>query len=144
MPLNSGVGRHKQVKLLTESQRKRVCDLAVEIDRLLATESVCLGEADPPLRTGVYLLLHEGQVVYAGEAIGSKGLRDRLLSKHISGDDNHAIQRAFKPSFPNRAERREHIKRVVHAKWLVIEDKHRASAVERILIWLLGPPWNNK
>ena len=28
-----------------------------------------------------------------------KGLRDRLLSKHVSGDDSHSIQRAFKLEF---------------------------------------------
>ncbi len=46
------------------------------------------------------MLLLDETVVYVGEAKGSKGLRDRLLSKHLSGDESHAIQRAFADTFP--------------------------------------------
>jgi hypothetical protein len=90
------------------------------------------------------MLLVDNEIVYVGEAKGAKGLRDRLLSKHISGDDNHAIQRAFKPDFPDRGLRRDHIKRTVSARWLPIADPARVSTVERFLIWLYDPPWNKK
>jgi hypothetical protein len=90
------------------------------------------------------MLLVDDAVMYVGEAKGSKGLRDRLLSKHISGDDNHAIQRAYKLDFPDRALRREHIKKTVFARWLPIADPARVSAVEQLPIWLYDPPWNMK
>lgn len=90
------------------------------------------------------MLLVGDVVMYVGEAKGSKGLRDRLLSKHISGDDNHAIQRAYKAEFPDRSLRREHIKKTVLARWLPIADPARVSAVEQFLIWLYNPPWNKK
>ena len=82
--------------------------------------------------------------MYVGEAKGSKGLRDRLLSKHISGDDSHAIQRAFLGQFPDRTLRRDHIKRTVSARWITIDDDGRVSAVEQFLIWLHDPEWNKK
>lgn len=90
------------------------------------------------------MLLVDGNVKYVGEAKGGKGLRDRLLSKHMSGDDNHAIQRAYKLDFPDRSLRREHIKKTVFARWLPIADPARVSVVERLLIWLYNPPWNRK
>ncbi len=88
------------------------------------------------------MLLVDDVVVYIGEAKGSKGLRGRLLSKHLSGDDNHAIQRAFKEQFPDRFLRREHMKVHVCARWLVVPDPARTSALERLLIWLYKPEWN--
>ncbi|UPK18885.1 hypothetical protein [Bradyrhizobium sp. 131] len=90
------------------------------------------------------MLLERGEVVYVGEARGAKGLRDRLLNKHISGDDGHAIQRAFLAQFPDRLQRREHIKQHVFVRWLPIDDPARVSTVERLLIWLYSPPWNRK
>ena len=89
------------------------------------------------------LLLGE-TVMYVGEAKGSNGLRDRLLSKHISGDESHAIQRAFVVAFPDRKLRRDHIKHTVAAKWVVIDDGGRIPAVEQFLIWLYDPEWNKK
>ncbi|MFC6791267.1 hypothetical protein ACFQE0_17560 [Methylobacterium komagatae] len=71
-------------------------------------------------------------------------MRDRLLSKHLSGDDGHAIQRAYLMEFPDRRLRREHIKRTVTARWITIEDGGRVSAVEQVLIWLHDPEWNRK
>jgi hypothetical protein len=113
-----------------------------DIAKFLATEPELLGRARPPNVHGVYMLLVDGAVMYVGEAKGSKGLRDRLLSKHISGDDNHAIQRAYKLDFPDRSLRREHIKKTVFARWPHIADPARVSAVEQLLIWLYNPPWN--
>ncbi|MDZ7618408.1 MAG: hypothetical protein U1E05_15490 [Patescibacteria group bacterium] len=124
--------------------QKVVNSLMSDVDELMNTPSVVLGVAAPPDSSGVYILLVSDKVVYVGEARGSKGLRDRLLSKHLSGDDNHAIQRAFKATFPDRKERRAHIKEIVSARWLEIEDHNRVSALERLLIWLLDPEWNRK
>ena len=115
-----------------------------DVAALLAAPSVLLGVANPPDVSGVYMLSVGDEIVYAGEAKGSKGLRDRLLRKHISGDDNHAIQRAYKAEFPDRALRRNHIKSAVSARWLPIADPARVSTVERFLIWLYEPPWNEK
>jgi hypothetical protein len=116
--------------------------LKADVAALLDAQAVALGEAEPPDTLGVYALSVADRIVYIGEAKGSKGLRDRLLSKHISGDDSHAIQRAFLTTHPLRATRREHIKKVVSARWLVIDDPGRVSAVEKVLIWLLKPEWN--
>jgi len=115
-----------------------------DVAALLAFSPVSLGVANPPNVPGVYMLLVDDEIVYVGEAKGAKGLRDRLLSKHISGDDNHAIQRAFKPDFPDRGLRRDHIKGTVSARWLSIADTARVSTVERFLIWLYKPAWNKK
>src|SRR5216683_583889 len=115
-----------------------------DIAKLLAEKPTLLGQANPPNVYGVYMLLVDSDVMYVGEAKGGEGLRDRLLRKHISGDDNHAIQRAFKADFPDHTLRREHIKKTVSARWLAIPDPARVSAVERVLIWLYNPPWNKK
>ena len=113
-----------------------------DVEALMANNPVVIGEAKPPNDHGVYMLLVDGVVMYVGEAKGSKGLRDRILSKHVSGDDNHAIQRAFREEFPDRGLRRNHIKKAVFARWLNIVEPARISAVERVLIWLYEPVWN--
>ena len=113
-----------------------------DVDALRATEPVVLGLANPPNSHGVYVFMWANEVVYVGEAKGSKGLRDRF-NKHISGDDGHALQNAFASEFPDRSERRNHIKKI-HVRWWTIEDPHRISAVERILIWLYRPKYNRK
>jgi hypothetical protein len=113
-----------------------------DVAKLLAVSPELLGRANPPKVCGVYMLLVGDEIMYVGKANGLKGLRDRLLSKHISGDDKHAIQRAFKADFPDRALRREHIKKTVLARWVSIADPARASTVEQLLIWLCDPPWN--
>lgn len=118
--------------------------IAEDVASLLALSPVKLGLAKPPNVSGVYMLIVNNLIVYVGEAKGSKGLRDRLLSKHISGDDNHAIQRAFKDEFPDRLRRRDHIKEAVTARWLPISDLARVSVVERFLIWMYQPTWNLK
>lgn len=115
-----------------------------DVNILLSQPRVALGQAKPPSTHGVYILTVGENVMYVGEAKGSKGLKDRLLSKHISGDDDHAIQRAYKVEFPDRHARREHIKKTVYAQWLEIISDYRVSAVERTLIWMFQPPWNIK
>ena len=127
---------------ITERLSKGYERFSQTIISLLSAVAVPLSEANPPEISGVYILLVEGKVMYVGEAKGSSGLRDRLLRKHLSGDDNHAIQRAFKTEFPDRLLRREHIKNTVHAKWITIHEKETVSIVERLLIWLLRPAWN--
>jgi hypothetical protein len=115
-----------------------------DVFKLLAATPELLGLANPPNVPGVYMFLIDDVIMYVGEAKGSKGLRDRLLSKHLSGDESHAIQRAYKLDFPDRSLRRDHIKKTVLARWLPISDPARVSAVEQFLIWLYNPPWNKK
>lgn len=118
----------------------RVFSQAVE--NLISAPPRCIGESDPPENSGVYVFLIGGQAMYVGEAKGSGGLRDRILRKHVTGDEGHALQRFFKNEFPDRSLRREHIKRNVHVKWVVVEDNECVSVVERMAIWLLNPPLN--
>lgn len=129
---------------MKERLQLAVSNLTADVEELMRAPSVSLGVAAPPNSPGVYVLLVDDRVVYVGEARGAKGLKDRLLSKHLSGDDNHAIQRAFKDKFPDREERRAHIKKVVFARWLAVNDHNRVSALERLMIWLLDPEWNRK
>lgn len=118
--------------------------ISSDVTALLSQQPVPLGSAVPPATTGVYVLSVGTEIMYVGEAKGRKGLKDRLTSKHISGDDSHAIQRAFKIEHPDRVIRREHIKKTVFAQWLEIAPDHRIAAVERVLIWMFKPPWNVK
>ncbi len=127
-----------------QDRQSAISGLWADVEAVIAAPSVPLGEALPPNTSGVYLLEVSNKVVYVGEAIGSKGLRDRLLSKHLSGDDSHAVQRAYKGRYPDRAIRRAQIKLEVYARWLAMEENARVSALERILIWLLKPDWNMK
>jgi hypothetical protein len=119
-------------------------NIAEEVRAVVEAPAVPLGKAMPPLTPGVYLLSVGDEITYVGEAKGSKGLRDRLLSKHLSGDDTHAIQRAYLAGFPDRVLRRDHIRATVFARWLAIADLDRVSAVERVLICLYRPAWNMK
>lgn len=118
--------------------------IAEDVRAVLTAPAVPLGTASPPSTSGVYLLSVGEKVTYVGEAKGNKGLRDRLLSKHLSGDDNHAIQRAYLADFPDRLLRRDHIRANVLVRWLEIADRDRVTAVERVLIWLYRPAWNKK
>ena len=79
-----------------------------------------------------------------GEAKGKKGLQDRLISKHISGDYNHTLHKAFLARFPDKNKRKAFIKLNIYAKWIVIECPETVSAVERLLIWSLRPAWDKK
>jgi hypothetical protein len=118
--------------------------IAKDVQAVISATPVPLGKATPPSTSGVYMLSVGEAVTYVGEAKGSGGLRDRLLSKHVSGDDSHAIQRAYLTSFPDRLLRRDHIRTNVLARWVEIADPDRAAAVERVLICMLGPEWNKK
>ena len=111
---------------------------------ILSRSPVPLGKATPPTSIGVYIFSVDNIITYVGEAKGSLGLRDRLLNKHVSGDDRHAIQRALAVEFPDRQLRRAHLLEHVDVRWLELDDPGRVSAVERLLIWLLKPPWNLK
>lgn len=121
-----------------------MASIELDVGRILSAPAVPLGKADPPSSIGVYIVSDADGVAYVGEAKGRKGLRDRLLSKHVSGDDKHAIQRALAYEFPDRLLRRAHMLEHVHVRWLAIDDPARVSVVERVLIWMLRPRWNVK
>ena len=112
------------------------------ITELLSCPAIPLGSADPPTTPGIYALVHERKIKYIGEALGSKGLRDRLLSKHLSGDESHTLQRVFATDYPDRIQRREYLKAHIQAKWCSVPDRQTASVVERLLIWSMRPEWN--
>jgi len=115
------------------------------ISQLMDSPQVLFGEANPPRKPGAYIIYdHENNLSYIGEAKGSGGLRDRLISKHLSGDDSHAIQRAYKTSYPDRTLRREYIKGNVSVRWVATPDANTALAVERLLILMFNPAWNRK
>lgn len=114
------------------------------VEALISAEAHWIGEANPPSTLGVYIFLIDGECMYVGEARGSGGLRDRILRKHVAGDEGHALQRHFKSLFSDRSQRREHIKRNVQVKWVVVENQEAVSVVERVAIWLLNPPLNRK
>jgi hypothetical protein len=121
-----------------------LAEIAKDVRALLLAPAVAIGNASPPPTPGVYMLSVGEDVMYVGEAKGGGGLRDRLLNKHLSGDDKHAIQRAYLLEFPDRRLRRAHIRKHVFARWHAIPDADRVSAVERVLICLCQPPWNMK
>ena len=68
--------------------------IAADVRATLAAPTIQIGAASPSPTTGVYILSVGDEVMYVGEAKGGGGLRDRLINKHLSGDDKHAIQRA--------------------------------------------------
>jgi len=111
---------------------------------LLEAEAILLGEAKPPNEIGVYTLYFEDTLMYVGEAKGKKGLHDRLISKHISGDDSHTLHKAFLARFPDKNKRKALIKSNIYAKWIVMDCPETVSAFERLLIWSLRPAWNKK
>lgn len=121
-----------------------LAELKSHLEALMKMEPVLFGKADPPETSGVYMVLENDEIVYIGEAKGGGGLRDRILSKHLSGDDNHACQRALKQRFSDRLERRTYIKENVRVRWVEVDGLHKVAAVERMLIWLYNPPWNKK
>lgn len=128
-----------------EKLNKLFPDLESYISQIMKAEKILFGDANPSREPGAYIIYdHEGNLSYIGEAKGSGGLRDRLLSKHLSGDDNHAIQRAYKESHLDRALRREYIKKNIRVQWVETKDANTALAVERLLILMFNPPWNRK
>lgn len=123
-----------------ELAMRRWGEFSQEVDSLLERPPHTLGEANLPSSPGVYVLYDENMTLsYVGIATD---LRDRLLSKHISGDESHAVQRAYRSKFPNREKRREFIKQQVQVKWTTIDEPARAADLERLLIWLFQPAWN--
>jgi excinuclease UvrABC nuclease subunit len=124
-------------------------DLAPRLDQhlsaLFSMDAVPFGKANPPKTPGAYVIYdHNGDLGYVGEAKGSGGLRDRLLNKHLSGDDNLAIQRAYKADYPDRGERHDFIRKNVSVRWVETDNVNYASVIERLLIEILDPPWNRK
>lgn len=126
---------------LTSKLAIGIAQFSRAVEALISAESLLIGEAHPPESSGVYAFSIDGKLMYVGEAKGSGGLRDRILRKHLAGDEGHALQRYFKDDFPDRALRREHIKGTVQVKWVAVEAE-AVSVVERVAIWLLNPPLN--
>ena len=113
-----------------------------DVDALLVAPAVLLRDAKPPNIHGVYMFLRDGVVLYTGEAKGSAGLYDRIIRKHLSGDEGHALQAFFAADFPDRLQRRAFLRNTIQVRWLTIEGSARIAAVERVLIWLHQPPLN--
>ena len=113
-----------------------------DLESLAKASEFLLSEASPPDASGVYVFVYEDVIHYVGEAKGTGGLYDRIIKKHISGDDGHALQRQFKSRYPDRTERRKFIRSNISVKWVVIDDPDRVSVVERLAIWLFKPQWN--
>ncbi len=109
---------------------------------LLGAPRATIGSADPPRKNGVYAFSIGDEVVYVGEAAGSSGLRDRILSKHVSGDEGHVLQNEFSVRFPDRRERRTFIKGHVIVQWVEIPDSLMVSLVEKLAIAVLNPRLN--
>lgn len=114
------------------------------INNLFTAEEYLLGVANPTYEIGVYALYYENKLMYIGEAKGNKGLKDRLLNKHISGDDGHTLHKVFLSEYPNKEERKAFIKSNISARWVYLSCPHTVSALERLLIWSLRPEWNKK
>jgi hypothetical protein len=127
---------------LSSKLTKGIAEFSRAVEALVAAEPRLIGDANPPDASGVYAFVIGDELVYVGEAKGSGGLRDRILQKHLAGDEGHALQRYFRGHFPDRMLRREHIKRAVLVKWVVVENSNAVSVVERMAIWLLNPPLN--
>ena len=120
------------------------CDPQIQImEAFAAARDVLLGEARPPTAPGVYGFFFEGTLRYIGEAKGRGGLADRILRKHLSGDEGHALQRAFQVRFPDRLARRAFLKRAIRVKWLEV-PLPRTSEIERLLIDRYLPEWNRR
>ena len=112
-----------------------------EVETLMRSTPHFLGEADPPEERGVYMFFDENATIsYVGIAAN---LRDRL-HKHVSGDESHAVQRAYKDRFPDRTLRRKFIEDKVRARWLSVSDPEKSADLERLIIWLFQPPWNQR
>lgn len=111
-------------------------------EALLAAPKTLVGGANPPAKNGVYAFSFDGEIIYVGEAAGSSGLNDRILRKHVSGDEGHALQAAFREQFPDRLERRAYIKASIHVQWIEIPDSLEVSVVEKLAIAVLEPRLN--
>jgi hypothetical protein len=110
---------------------------------LVAAPCVLISNANPPEKNGVYAFSIDGEIVYIGEAAGSGGLYDRILRKHVAGDDSHALQKAFKLKFPERQERRVYIKNKISVQWIEIPDSLMVTAVEKFGVLVVEPRFND-
>jgi len=111
-------------------------------EALMASPPVLLKDAWPSMTNGVYAFSVGSEIVYVGEATGLRGLRDRICSKHVSGDDGHALQAAFSLDYPDRKARREFLKNTISVQWVEIPDSLLVSLVEKLAISVLCPRFN--
>lgn len=119
-----------------------------QLNQLVAAFAVApdvpLDQALPPREHGVFGFLFEGRLRYIGEAKGRKGLNDGILSKHLSGDEGHALQRVFQGRFPDRLARRAYLRRAIRVRWLVVPSSVSTGPIKRALIALHKPDWNQR
>jgi len=112
-----------------------------DVKALLESRSYRILDADLPSEPGVYIVIDEQlKDCYVGKA--TRSLKDRVINKHVSGDESHALQRAYMDRYPDRLQRRNFIKENLNVKWLPISDTQRLADLERLLIWLLEPSHN--
>jgi hypothetical protein len=111
-------------------------------EKLLSAPSVNIGISFPPKTNGVYAFSIGNEIIYVGEAAGSSGLKNRILSKHVSGDEGHALQREFMIQFPDRLDRRMFIKNYVLVQWVEIPNSLMVSVVEKLAIAIIKPRLN--
>jgi len=114
----------------------------VLFESLLRAPRVTVGSAIPPRTNGVYAFSIDDEIIYVGEAAGSSGLEDRILSKHVSGDEGHALQSEYKAQFPDRRDRRSFIKSAVSVQWVEVPDSLMVSLVEKLAIATIKPRLN--
>ena len=91
---------------------------------------------------GVYVIYdHRGNPKYVGS---SDRVWGRLGDKHVSGDNSHAIQRAYLLAIPDKEKRVSFIQK--HIKVHIVETSSLAEAVdlENRLIAKYRPSWNIK
>jgi excinuclease UvrABC nuclease subunit len=114
---------------------------AVDVERLMRQPAVRIAQARIPETPGVYIILNPQQrECYVGKA--TRNLRDRVLRKHVSGDESHAIQRSYESKYPDRTERRKFIREKMYVKWLPVSNLSRIADLERLLIWRLRTKYN--
>ena len=124
-------------------ERQAFMEPLTAIKQLLASEPVPIGEADPPTKSGVYLMTYKGEHCYAGLARGRLGLRDRILRSHLHGDKNHVLHRELSTAFPDKTQRVAHIKEAVSVQWVEVEES-KVFSVENALINRINPTWNRR
>jgi hypothetical protein len=111
-------------------------------NQLLRAPRVSVGAAAPPTKNGVYAFSLDDEIIYVGEAAGSGGLKDRILRKHVSGDEGHALQNELTLRFPDRIDRRNFIKNAIDVQWIEIADSLMVSLVEKLAIAVIQPRLN--
>lgn len=137
-------GRIMDISGYASQVREILATVERDFHALVAAPEYTWGKARPPRTSGVYAFVEDGKIIYVGEAKGSGGLWDRLMRKHMSGDDNHAMQRAFLERYPDRLERRNHMAGNLRVKWIEVSLQERVSALESLAIMVLNPVYNRK